>query len=89
METINFGLTRLKLFAWLKDLKGAGKVAINVEDARRVVKLVAIVGSRKNCYEFFVRKELKTVFDDLMCPANQINVLAFDEIHNNVFAEGE
>lgn len=84
----------LRLSAWIMDgflsyLKRTHEWIIDWHHSAGVVKLSAVIwgGEERNQRAF--GKELVAVFDDLVGPANQIQVMAVEELRYDVGTEGE
>lgn len=70
-------------------LKRTHQVLVHGHHAAGVVKLAAVVGRGKERHERPLRKELVPVLDDLVRPADQIQVVHPQELGHDVDAERE
>ena len=79
--------SKLLLVSGFKDLEAAHERLVNGHEGTRVVKFTAVVRCTEHCNELTLSKELVAVFDDLMCPTNQINVVLLHELLHGALAK--
>jgi len=70
------------------DLKGAEQSFVDAHEGAGVVELAAIVWRGEDGDELPVGEELVAVFDDLVGPANEIEIVFLEELGDLVGAEG-
>lgn len=70
------------------DLKGAEQSFVDAHEGAGVVELAAIVWRRKDGDELPVSEELVAVFDHLVGPTNEIEIVFFQKLGDLVGAEG-
>lgn len=49
-------------------------------DGCNVAAAVAVVGSRPHCYQLLIKHELVAFMDELMCPADQLQVVDVNKL---------
>merc|ERR1719253_487640 len=74
------------LFAldWLEHLEATHKGVVNRHHGTRIVKLPAIVRGAEDCNQLPLGEELIPILNDLMCAANQIQVVLLKEAGNDI-----
>ena len=73
----------------LENLERTHETFVYRHERRRIVKLSAVIGCGKERHQLAAGKEFVTVFDYLMGPANEIEIVFVQKGIYNVFAKGE
>lgn len=73
----------LVLICRLEDLKGALKYLVHTYDAC-IFKLATVVGSREECHQLLLNKELIAIFYHLMCLADEAQVMLVQEFGHHL-----
>jgi len=80
---------RFLLIGGLQNLETAHECLIDAHHGPRIVELAAVVGRREQRHKLPVAEELISVFDDLVRPADQVNLVLVVELSHDVFSERE
>lgn len=70
-------------------LERAHERFVYAHHAAGIVKLAAVVGSRKQSHQLALGEEFVTVLNHLMSPANQVQVVAVEELADHISSECE
>ena len=79
----------LPLLRRLEDLKRTHECVVHAHHGPCVVELSAVVGGTEYGHQLPTREELVAVFDHLMRPTDQVQVVSAEELGHHVLAEGE
>jgi len=77
------------LLARLQDLEGAHERFIDAHHAAGVVELAAVVGGGEEGDQLTLGEELVPVLNNLMGPADKVEVVSVEELAHDVGPEGE
>jgi len=77
------------LFAWLEDLKRAHEGLIDRHHSSGVIELSAVVWRGEQRDELALREELVSILDDLVSSADQVEIVAVQELGDHVRPECE
>ncbi len=75
------------LFTWLQYLERTHQRFVYTHDCSRIIKLSTVIWRTKDCYKLSFCKKLIPLFNHLMCPADQVDVLFFQEVGYYVASE--
>lgn len=70
-------------------LEGTHERFINTHHSAGIVKLATIVGSRKQSDQLPFGEKLVSIFDDLMRPTDEVEVMSVQELADHVGSERE
>lgn len=79
----------LPFLGGFENLEGAHECFVDTHHGPGVVEFSAVIGSGEERNKLTTGKELVTVFDDLMRPANEVEVVFVQELCDNIFSKGE
>ena len=74
---------------WFQNLKGTHQSVIHSHHGSSIVKLSTVVWSGEYSYQFTVSEELITIFDNLMCPHDKVQVVTIEEFMDHIYSKGE
>jgi len=79
----------LLLLGGLQDLEGAHEGLVDAHEGARVVELAAVVGGGEERDQLALGEELVAVLDDLVRPADEVDVVLLVEALHDLLSEGE
>jgi len=77
------------LLSRLQDLEGAHQGLIDAHHSPSIVELSTIVWSREEGHELPLCKEFISILDNLMCPADEVQVVPLEEVGDDVTSKSE
>jgi hypothetical protein len=70
-----------------QNLEGAHKSVVYGHHGSGIVEFAAVVRRRKDSHQFTTSEEFITIFNDLMSPDHQVQIMSAEELTNNVTSE--
>ena len=77
------------LISGLELMEFTGQVCAHSHDRGVIVELTTVIGSWKDRNQVSISKELITFFDNLMCPAYQVDLVLLAELFDDILSKNE